>query len=253
MNLIVLHFLYNTNVATWITHLRIAENLLGLLPNLDPTSFAVGNIAPDSGIPGEKWEKFTPPPEITHFGTFPGAYRELADLEFYRRYLVPLRGTTGTASISFRIGYFFHLIADNSWSEKIALPTTQRFSAEFTANKDFIWEVKKDWYGLDFIYVRDHPNCLFWRLFLDARPETGELDFLPLEAVRQRVEYIQQDYQRTDEGVQKAYNRPYVYLSSKDMDHFMDESTRQISRIYQYLWKDGANTDRFFSALDLTI
>jgi len=35
-------------MATWITHLRIAENLLDLLPTLDPERFAVGNIAPDS-------------------------------------------------------------------------------------------------------------------------------------------------------------------------------------------------------------
>ena len=52
-------------MATWIAHLRIAENLLGLFPELDPAGFAVGSIAPDSGIPDEKWEKFTPPIEVT--------------------------------------------------------------------------------------------------------------------------------------------------------------------------------------------
>jgi hypothetical protein len=194
-------------MASWIVHLRIAENLLNLLPDLDPARFAVGNIAPDSGIPDEKWEKFTPPPEVTHFGNFPGAYRKLADMEFYRRYLLPLRGKKDTDLASFRIGYFFHLITDNLWSKKIGISTTQRFSAEFAADNDFIWEVKKDWYGLDFIYVRDHPESLFWRVFLNTQLETGGLDFLPLEAVRQHVEYIRQCYQRTDADVQKAYNQ----------------------------------------------
>jgi hypothetical protein len=240
-------------MATWITHLRIAENLLGLLPDLDPASFAVGNIAPDSGIPDEKWEKFTPPGEVTHFGNFQGASRELADLEFYRRFLLPLRNTIDIAPISFRMGYFFHLIADNLWSEKIGVPTSQRFPAEFAADKEFIWEVKKDWYGLDFIYVRDHPECLFWRVFLTTRADTGGLEFLPFEAVRQRVEYIQKYYQHTDEDIKKTYIRPYVYLSGPEMDRFVDESTRQISRIYQHLWINGANVDGFFSALDLTI
>ena len=211
------------------------------------------NIAPDSGFPDKKWEKFTPPPEVTHFDNFHGACRELADMEFYRRYLQPLRGSPDAGLVSFRFGYFFHLITDNLWSEKIGEPTTQRFSAEFSVDKDFIWEVKKDWYGLDFIYVRDHPDCLFCSVFLDALPETGGLNFLPLEAVRQRVEYIQQDYQRTDEDVNKAYNRPYVYLSGMEMDCFVDESTRQLSRIYQHLWITGAPTDGFISALDLTI
>jgi hypothetical protein len=240
-------------MATWITHLRIAENLLELLPNLDPERFAVGNIAPDSGIPDGKWEKFDPPPEVTHFGNFPGSERKLADMEFFRKYLLPLRGSAEISPVSFRMGYFFHLITDNLWSEKIGVPTVERFSAQFAADKDFIWEVKKDWYGLDYIYVRDHPDCLFWRLFLDAKPDTGELEFLPFEAVRQRVEYIQQDYQRIDEGAQRAYSRPYIYLSRAEMDCFVDESTRRLSRIYQHLWINGGAVDGFISAVDLTI
>lgn len=240
-------------MASWIVHLRIAENLLRLIPHLDPAPFAIGNIAPDSGIPDEKWEKFDPPPAVTHFGNFPGAERKLADLEFFRRHLLPLRGGQSQGPVSFRLGYFFHLVADNLWSAKIAVPTTQRFSAEFAADKEFIWEVKKDWYGLDFIYVRDHPDSLFWRVFLSARPETGGLEFLPVEAVRQRVEYIQQYYQRTDEKVQAAYNRPYIYLSRAEMDAFVDETTAQLFRIYQYLWVNAASPDGFVSALDLTL
>ena len=41
-------------MATWIAHLRIAENLLELIPNLDAGQFAIGNIAPDAGIPDER-------------------------------------------------------------------------------------------------------------------------------------------------------------------------------------------------------
>ena len=58
-------------MATWIAHLRIAENLLAEIPGLDAGSFATGSIAPDSGVPDEKWEKFTPPPEVSHFATRP--------------------------------------------------------------------------------------------------------------------------------------------------------------------------------------
>jgi len=45
----------------------LAENLLGLIEGLDPAYFAIGNVAPDSGVPDENWENFDPPPEITHF------------------------------------------------------------------------------------------------------------------------------------------------------------------------------------------
>jgi hypothetical protein len=47
-------------MATWIIHLRIAENLIGLVPGLVEQEFVIGNIAPDSGIQDEKWEKYTP-------------------------------------------------------------------------------------------------------------------------------------------------------------------------------------------------
>ncbi|MBN1303008.1 MAG: hypothetical protein JXA13_01130 [Anaerolineales bacterium] len=35
--------------------------------SLDFGPFAIGNIAPDSGIPDENWENLEPPPEVTHF------------------------------------------------------------------------------------------------------------------------------------------------------------------------------------------
>ena len=48
-------------MATWIVHLRIAEALLARRPELDAGQFAIGSVAPDSGLPDEKWENFTPP------------------------------------------------------------------------------------------------------------------------------------------------------------------------------------------------
>jgi hypothetical protein len=55
-------------MGTWICHLRIAEKLLERIEGLDPHAFAIGNIAPDSGIPDENWRTFNPPKLITHFG-----------------------------------------------------------------------------------------------------------------------------------------------------------------------------------------
>jgi hypothetical protein len=245
--------MYNAGMATWIAHLRIAELLLGRIPSLDPASFSVGSIAPDSGIPDEKWEHFDPPPEVTHFGYLSSAERRLADLEFYRLHLQPLKRSPEDPCFAFRLGYFFHLVTDNLWSVKIGQPTAQAWAAQFAADKDFIWEVKKDWYGLDYIYVRDNPDCLFWKVLLGAKPETGGLDFLPFEAVRQRLAYIQQDYQRTDENVQNAYNRPYIYLSAATLDVFVAETSAQLLRIYTYLWLNGASTDGLMTALDLTL
>ncbi len=155
-------------MATWIAHLRIAENLLERIPDLDPGQFAIGNIAPDSGIPEENWEKFNPPPDVTHFKRSKSVHKDIADLDFYRDYLAEIQ-PDDIPRFSFRLGYFFHLITDNLWTIQVGKPTQERFPEQFAADDKFIWEVKKDWYGLDHIYVREHPDCLYWRIFLDVR------------------------------------------------------------------------------------
>ena len=228
-------------MATWIVHLRVAEALLARIPGLDESAFAVGNIAPDSGIPDEKWENFTPPPEVTHFQNPASKRRDLADLDFYRRYLQPLRGAPPDPfRFAFRLGYYCHLVTDNLWSEDVGRPTKVRFTSQFAADSSFIWKVKEDWYGLDFIYVRDHPESLFWRVFLSCQAGAPDLDFLPVEALRQRIAYIQEFYQKQDEEVQSAYRRPYIYLSPLEMDRFVINAADRFMAAYQHYWIDGA-------------
>ena len=58
-------------MASWMVHLRIADELLNRIDDLDETTFVLGNIAPDSGVPNEDWSVFTPPTNVTHFKTKP--------------------------------------------------------------------------------------------------------------------------------------------------------------------------------------
>ncbi len=225
-------------MASWIVHLRVAEKLLAAWPGLDPAQFAVGNIAPDSGIPDEKWEHFTPSTEVTHFkGTGEGALCD--DAAFYHRYLSQsartkavqpgvekLPGPPGNDPLrhTFLLGYFCHLATDNQWWLTIGEPTQKRWAAQFAQDKNFIWEVKDDWYGLDFRYVRAHPACLFWQVFLGCTYQADYLDFLPAEAVRQRVEYIRTFYQRDDDSIRAMLARPYIYLSEGEIDAFVERT-----------------------------
>jgi len=214
--------------------------------------FAVGNIAPDSGIPDEKWENFTPPPEVTHFKTPEEAHYRTGDLLFYQAHLLPARSEAlDPQSFSFRLGYFCHLVTDNCWMEDIGHPTKQRFAEQFGADPDFIWEVKKDWYGLDHAYVRTHPESLFWRVFLNCAYERSDLPFLPVEAVQQRIAYIQQYYQADDERIHEMLARPFIYLSEAEMDAFVARTSQRLEDIYRRLWLNGAACDGAVSALEL--
>jgi len=227
-------------MATWIVHLRLVERLLPLIQGLDEAYFAVGSIAPDSGIPDENWETFDPPPEILHFQVGDSEIRQCADLEFYRRHLEPLRQWDHSSrQFSFLLGYFFHLATDNLWSMEIGVPTKERFAAEFEADPKFIWQVKRDWYGLDFAYVRRERDSLFWRVFLQTAYTEDFLDFLPQEAVGQRLEYIKELYQRTDNRVEEWYiERPDIYLTEREMTQFVEEGAEKLYKAFQYLQQE---------------
>jgi hypothetical protein len=245
-------------MATWIAHLRIAENLLERISGLDPGQFAIGNIAPDSGIPDEKREKINPPLEVTHFERSKSVHKDIADLDFYRDYLVDIP-PDDVGRFSFRLGYFFHLITDNLWTLQVGKPTSDRFPEQFAADDKFIWEVKKDWYGLDHIYVREHPDCLYWRVFLSSepfdaaqdKPASVDLPFLPLEAITRFLDFVKKYYQSEDDDIREMMTRPKEYLSKAEMDTFVDEASERIHAIYQILWPTPPSLKGKASALEL--
>lgn len=240
-------------MATWIVHLRLAERLLDRIDDLNPAYFAIGNIAPDSGIPDEKWEKFDPPAEILHFQVPENDTWRMADLEFYRQYLAPSqKESLDSLRFSFLLGYFFHLVTDNLWDGLIGKPTRERFTSQFENDPKFVWQVKRDWYGLDFEHVRTHPDSLFWKVFLDCQYEHDYLDFLPPEAVQTRVDYIKEFYQRTDEKLEAWYiRRPDKYLSEREMEGFLEKATKVLYGIYKSLWLEAAEVPDDSSSLSL--
>lgn len=247
-------------MSTWIGHLRIAEALLGRIEGLDAAQFAIGNVAPDSGIPeDENHTKFNPPVEVTHFQPPNVNHRDHHDLDFYRGYLRDVNPVRDPLRFSFRLGYFFHLVTDNLWSQRVGRPTKARFAKEAEADPEFIWKAKDNWYGLDFLYVRSHPDCLFWRVFLDAqpfdqargKPAAADLDFLPAEALTQQLAYIKEYYQRTDPDIQAMIDMPYIFLTQPEMDRFVETTAEDLHRLHRMLWHDRVSTDHLTSALPL--
>src|SRR5215510_9495267 len=94
-------------MATWITHMRIAEYFIDNYPHLDKLDFLIGNIAPDSGVPNEDWSKFTPDTNIWHW-KLNGKDIETDDLK--HKYL-----KKENCFYSFYLGYYFHLLTDIEW------------------------------------------------------------------------------------------------------------------------------------------
>ena len=238
-------------MATWIVHLRIAEHLLDVIPGLQEDAFTLGNVAPDSGIPDENWEHFDPPPKVTHFQPEDNSLYRCADLEFFRHYVLPHDNQLSKKDFSIRLGYFFHLVTDNLWYLRIGKPAWDRWRTQFSTDADFWDEIKSDWYGLDHIYVRNHPESLFWRVLVNCAYHGDGLPFLPPQAIQHQLAHIQNYYRSNKQNILDMLKRPFDYLSMGQVDDFIHEANRKLTDIYQKIWVDRVATDGFISALQV--
>jgi hypothetical protein len=237
-----------------MTHLRLAGELLERIPNLDAAQFGIGNIAPDAGIPDENWERFDPPPNVTHYSQGKGRRgRFIRDLDFYRQFEAALApGTPDSRERSFLLGYFFHLLSDRLFDAYIwSLPEPDIPSLSDSARKELIQIVREEWRAIDQVYVRDHPRAFFWTVFVGATYDGDHLPFLPAAAIQSRVEMLQDIYQRKDERTAELYALELEYFSSEMIIDFVAQTADQLHAIYRAIWEESANLDGLDSALTL--
>lgn len=212
-------------MGTWICHLRIAENLLPHLPEIDPITFTFGNLAPDSGIPNEDWTEFDPPKEVTHFLNKGEGEGYIRDLVYYREYLANLEADKNLQKYSFRLGYFTHLICDVLWYYYLddTMQAGYRELIEKDASK--AWGLfKKDWYSLDQQYNQIHKEGLFWKvIFLNPNPPSF-LPFVRENALHQQYDYIRKFYSEYDPYWFEE--RTFPYLNAATMDRLVEDMTQ---------------------------
>ena len=219
-------------MGTWISHLRIAEKLLHHFPNVDEVTFTFGNLSPDSGIPNADWTQFDPPKEITHFLRKGEGEHEIHDLVYYRHYLAGIRPENDIQLYSFRLGYFFHLIYDIMWAKRVWAATQQQFKALFdTDHRKAVSVVKDDWYGLDQLYVRDHPEHIFWRVIMTHPFPRSYLPFVKNEALHHQYEHIRKFYSEQEDHW--FLSIPYQYLNENTMTRIVNQSVEAILIVHE--------------------
>ena len=210
-------------VGTWISHLRITENLLPYFPNVDEVTFTFGNLSPDSGVPNADWTEFDPPKEVTHFLRKGEAEHAIHDLIYYQQYLANINPEDGLKRYSFRLGYFFHLICDIIWAKRVWEATQGQFKPLFDADfKKAVGLVKDDWYGLDQLYVRDHPEHIFWRVIMTNPYPPSYLPFVKNKALHHQYDHIRKFYSEQED--KWFLSIPYQYLNETTMTRIVNES-----------------------------
>ncbi len=219
-------------MASWMVHLRIADNLLDKITGLDKNAFILGNIAPDSGVPNEDWSVFTPPVMVTHFRTRPEE-RTYIDIEKYvRDYFTKDKKEKYTSrEYSFFLGYYTHLLTDIEWtkmthSEGISEENAKKENMSLT---EFIWKNKEDWYDLDFLYLEEHPQFRAFNIYENTDDiKNVYMSVFPEDAFENRRDYICGYYRSDNHG---DLHRNYQYLTKERSDQFVDETTNVIMDI----------------------
>ena len=192
-------------MATWITHLMIADSVLQHFPGLDRRSFCVGNIAPDCNVENEDWTAFTPSREVTHW--MQGERKKASDCDaFYEQYIAKRR-IQSPEEYAFLMGYYAHLITDAAFQKMIR--DEDRVKAvwkRIKGNEDLrqrsegmeeTWDnakkliPKRVWvghiYSLEAEYLKAHPDSGYLTEILPLKAFPDYIDYLPKGAIVRKI------------------------------------------------------------------
>ena len=100
-------------MATWVTHMMIADGVLESVSELDRRGFCVGNIAPDCNVENKDWTRFTPSRRITHW--MDTERKKASDCKkFYEEYIENRwQDIRSEEEYSFLLGYYSHLMLNS--------------------------------------------------------------------------------------------------------------------------------------------
>ena len=194
-------------MATWVTHLMIADSVLQHIPSLDRRGFCVGNIAPDCNVENEDWTAFTPSREVTHW--MQGARKKASDCDaFYEQYIAKRRdGIQSAEEYAFLMGYYAHLITDAAFQKMIR--DEDRVKAvwkrikeneelrERSVGMEESWDnakkliPKRVWvghiYSLEAEYLNAHPGSGYLTEILPLKDFPDYIDYLPAGAIVRKI------------------------------------------------------------------
>ena len=241
-------------MASWMIHFRVADALLRELfgadtPNDIAAAFALGNVAPDSGTPTPEGG-YAPDKNTSHFmrrfeGVPAGENPERCDpAGFAEAWLSPALAGGDPTKIAFCLGYLCHLVTDNAWVRDFIYPAKVRFAhlrlvdgretPEGVAR--FYTFLKKDWYDMDFLYVKRNPDLPAYRLFLEAEDaENRYLPFFPADAFTVKRREIREFYRK---GAAEVVARE-VYISDAEAEAFIRRVAEEIAGQFGEVFAEG--------------
>ena len=229
-------------MATWVTHLMIADSVLQHFPGLDRHSFCVGNIAPDCNVENEDWTAFTPSREVTHW--MQGERKKASDCDaFYKEYIAKRRDCIGSSEeYAFLMGYYAHLITDAAF-QKMARDENRVKAVwnrikenedlrERSAGMEETWDnakkliPKRVWinhiYSLEAEYLNAHPDSGYLTEILPLKEFPDYIDYLPKGAIVRKIG-VMGYLPEINEGLGE-----WIAISREEYEAYIGETIRMI-------------------------
>ena len=192
-------------MATWVTHLMIADSVLKHFPKLDKRGFCVGNIAPDCNVENEDWTAFTPSREVTHW--MEGERKKASDCDtFYLEYIAK-RKIHSDEEYAFLLGYYAHLITDAAFQKMVRDEDRVKAAWKRIKEKENLREeaagMEENWdnvkkllpkrlwigqiYSLEAEYLNAHPDSGYLTEILPLKEFPDYIDYLPKGAIARKI------------------------------------------------------------------
>lgn len=194
-------------MASWITHLMIADSVMKQCPELDRHGFSVGNIAPDCNVENENWTSYTPSREVTHWMSSERKVASDCD-SFCNEYVHNRKNEIRShEQYSFLLGYYVHLIIDAAYQwyirdDKRVMDTWKRINEDknlrirargYTQNWDSVKKLislderMHEIYSMEAEYLRDNPTSGYLTEILPLKEFPDYIDYLPKGCIVRKI------------------------------------------------------------------
>lgn len=213
-------------MATWVTHLRIAEKLIKTLSDIDETAFYIGTLAPDSGRMVDDFT-YLPSKDVSHWKREGVSYEQRFkdNAEFFEKYA---KNESDKYKRSYYLGYYVHILTDTMYVRDIIHPYIEKHEKPFW--RENITAIRKGWYEIDFRFLEANPCFYPLSLLKTVKPfKSVSLDYFAEDDVYERISYATELYSscKTDKECE------FFTHNEKDAERLISYMSADIEKILQ--------------------
>lgn len=172
-------------MASYLTHMRVAEEVLKNFPNIDYRDFLVGNLSPDSGIVENG--KYNPPSDVTHFKD---QRRVIEYQRFIEKYLNDISSNNNCA---FLLGYLSHLMTDYYFALEWKKTYENIHGPWSDMKKDIKDLIHNERFHWDFVYLETGTFELY-KVFNSMETFDYTMPFFDEKLIENKMRSIQRFY-----------------------------------------------------------